>query len=263
MTGIRKVQVAIAAVCGLAILVASANLVQAETLTIGAAPSLKAAFQEIVPMFEREYGASVQVVYGASPALRQQIEKGAAIDVFLPASVDELEKLHRKGLTLNGGPRVYAETSLVLVMSAASRTMPVSFHDALPNGAIRIALGDPKTSSVGEITARALIKLAPDAKSRFKLLHAEHGEDIVNMVHTGKADMGIIYRVDAINSAEVRIIDETPAGMHTPIQFGGAVVSTCRQASLAVAEEFVDFMASPRIRKLLLHYGFNQVPSNG
>lgn len=265
MTGIRNLTVAIAVTCGLAGVVATENPVQAETLTIGAAPSLKAAFQEIVPMFEREYGATVQVVYGASPTLRQEIENGAAIDVFLPASVAELEKLRRKGLTLNGEPRVFAQTSLVMVMSSASRTMPISFHDALPNRAIRIALGDPKTSSLGEITARALIKFDPAYayKSRFKLVHAEHGEDIVNLVHMGKADMGIIYRVDAINNSEVRIIDETPAGAHTPIQFGGAVVSTCREASLGVAEEFVDFMASPRIRKLLLHYGFNPVPSNG
>jgi molybdate transport system substrate-binding protein len=265
MRVIRNLRVAIGLVCGLAGAVAMESAVYAETLTIAAAPSLRAAFQEIVPMFEREYGATVQVVYGASPTLRQDIENGAAIDVFLPASVEELNKLHRKGLTLNGGPRVYAQTSLVMVMSSASRIMPISFHDALPDRAMRIALGDPRTSSLGDITARALAKSDPAYayKSRFKLLHAEHGEDIVNLVQTGKADMGIIYRVDAINSPDVRIIDETPAGTHTPVQFAEAIVSTCRKASLGVAAEFVDFMASPRIRKLLLHYGFNPMPSNG
>jgi molybdate transport system substrate-binding protein len=260
---LRNLSVAMAVVCGLAGVVSTGDPVQAETLTIGAAPSLRGAFQEIVPMFEREYGATIQVVYGASPILRRQIEKGTAIDVFLPASVDEVQKLHKKGLTLNGEPRVYAQTSLVLVMSATSRAMPVSFHDALPNGATRIALGDPKISSLGEITARALAKLDPLNKSRFTLLHAEHGEDIVNLVHTGEADMGIVYRVDAINSGQVRIIDETPAGTHTPVQFGGAVVSTCREESVGVAKEFVDFIMSPRIQKLLLKYGFDSVPSNG
>src|SRR6185436_136251 len=85
---------------GLVVSVVFGEHAQAESLTVGAAPSLKAAFQEIVPMFESEYGATVRVVYGPSQTLRRQIENGAPIDVFLPASFEELERLQKKGLTL-------------------------------------------------------------------------------------------------------------------------------------------------------------------
>ncbi|OLC42347.1 MAG: molybdate ABC transporter substrate-binding protein [Nitrospirae bacterium 13_1_40CM_4_62_6] len=263
MAGILKFSMAMAVVSGLAGIVGTVERVQAETLTIGAAHSLKAPFDEILPMFEKEYGATVRVVYGPSKTLGRQIEKGAPIDVFLSEGVEEVEKLQKKGLTLNGGLRIYAQTSLVLVMSAASPATSISFRDALPNRATRIALGDPKTSALGEITARALTKLDPAYKHRSNLLHAQHSDDIVNLVHTGGADVGVVYRVDAINSGHVRIIDEAPAGTDTPVQFGQAVVWTCRNASLSVAEEFFDFIMSPRIQKLLLHYGFDSVPSNG
>jgi molybdate transport system substrate-binding protein len=275
MARIRNLSVAMAVVCGLAGVVSTGNPVQAENLTIGAAPSLKRAFQEIVPMFEKEYGATVQVVYGPSPTLRRQIEKGAPIDVFLPAALAEVEKLHQMGLTLKGAPRVYAQTSLVLIMSATSPATLVSFHDGLPNRTMRIAglpnrtmriaLGDPKTSSLGEITARALTKLDPAYKNRFQIVRAEHGEDVVNVVHRGEADVGIVYRVDAINSGrgQVRISDEAPAGTQIPIQFGAAMVGISREASLKIAEDFLDFIVSPRIQKLLLKYGFEPVSSNG
>jgi len=254
---------ALAIVSGLAGVVATGDLVQAETLTVAAAHSLKAAFDEILPMFESEYGATIHVVYGPSKTLRRQIEKGAPIDVFLPEAVEEVEELQKKGLTLNGGPRIYAQTSLVLVMSAASPTTPISFREVLPNRTTRIALGDPKTTALGEITARALTRLDPAYNHRSRLLHAQHSDDVVNLVRTGEADVGIVYRVDAINSGHVRIIDEAPAGTHTPVQFGQAVVWTCRNASLSVAEEFFDFIMSPRIQKLLLKYGFDSMPSNG
>ncbi|GJL67985.1 MAG: molybdate ABC transporter substrate-binding protein [Nitrospirales bacterium] len=267
MMGIRNFAMAIALVVGILGVAATGEPVQAEALTIGAAPSLRAALQEIVPMFEKEYDAAIKVVYGPSQTFRRKIEKGAPIDVFLPAAVGEVEKLQHKGLTLNGGPRIYAQTSLVLVMSSASRVMPISFREAMPNGEIRMALGNPKTSSLGEITAQALAKLDPAYKSRFKLVHAAHAEDIANLIHTGKADMGIIYRVDAINNPQVRIIEENPAGMHIPVLFGEAVVSTCREASMKVAQEFFDFIMSPRIQKLLVKYGFDHgfdsVSSNG
>ena len=246
----------------LAGVVATGERVQADTLTIGAARSLKAAFQEIVPMFEKEYGATVDVVYGPSQTLRRQIEKEAHIDLFFPGAAEEVEALHKKGLTLNGGPRIYAQTSLVLVMSTAGTATAMSFHDVLPNRPIRIAIADPKTSALGTITARTLTKLDPAYKSRFHLLYAQHTDEILNLVRTGQADAGIVYRVDAINGGQIRIVDEALDGAYTPVRFGHAVVWTCRQASLEVAEEFFDFILSPRIQKLLMKYGFDSVPLN-
>ncbi len=232
-------------------------------LSIGAALSLKPAFQEIVPLFEREYGATVDVVYGPSQTLRRQIEQGAPIDVFLPAAAEEAEKLQKKGLTLNGGVRIYAQTSLVLVMPTDSRTLAVSFSDVLSNRATRIALGDPRTSGLGAITARALTQFDPAYRSRSRLLYAQHSEEILNRLHTGEADVGLVYRVDAINNGHVRIIDETPAGIYKTVRFGQAVVWTCREQSRGIAEEFFNFIVSPRIQKLLLKYGFDPVSPHG
>lgn len=262
MTGIRTFGMAVAIIGGLAGVVGTAEPVQAETLTVGAAHSLKGAFQDIVPMFEKEYGVTVEILYGPSQTLRRQIEQGAPIDVFLPGAFEEVEKLQKKGLTINGGPRVFAQTSLVLIMATSASATSVSFHDGLPNLATRIALVDPKTSALGGITARLLAKMGPASKDSARVLYAEHSDDVVNMVSTGRADVGIVYRVDAIKNGQVRIIDETPAGRHTPVQFGQAVVWTCRDEVRHVAEEFFKFIASPRIQKLMLKYGFDPVSSN-
>lgn len=252
---------AVAIVSGLASVIASGEYAQAEPLTIGAPPSLRPALNEILPMFEREYEASVHVVYSPSKTLSREIEKGAPIDVFLAAGIDEVEHLHKKGLTLNGKPRVYAQTSLVLVMAADALASLVSFHDALPNRTTRMALGDPQTSSLGVITAQALTTLNPTHKNRSHILYASHSEDIIDLIHTGRADVGLVYRIDAMNGGLVRISDEAPIGAYTPVQFGQAVVWTCRDTSRGLAKEFSDFMMSPRIQKLLLKYGFDSVPS--
>lgn len=181
---------------------------------------------------------------------------------FYQRRLKRLRKLERKGLTLNGGPRIYAQTSLVLVMSTASRATPISFGDVPAGRATRMALGNPATTALGEITAQSLTKLNPTYKNRFRVLHAPHSDDIMNLVHTGEADVGIVYRVNAINSSQARIIDENPLGPYVPVPFGLAVVWTCREASLTVAEQFFDFITSPRIQKLLLKYGFDAVSPN-
>jgi molybdate transport system substrate-binding protein len=210
-------------------------------------------------MFEREYGAAVKIVYTPSKTLLRQIEKGAPIDVFLAAGIDEVEYLYKKGLTLNGRPRVYAQTSLVLMMSSDSPALSISLQDALADRSTRIALGDPQTSSLGDVTARALTKLYPQYKSRSNILYAPHSEDIMNLIRTGKADVGLVYRVDSINSGHMRISDVDPIGTYVPILFGQAVASTCRASLRSVAERFSDFLMTPRIQKLLVKYGFDPI----
>jgi molybdate transport system substrate-binding protein len=84
----------------------------------------------------------------------------------------------------------------------------------------------------------------------------------MTLIHAGKADVGLVYRVDAINGGQVRISDETPIGTYVPVQFGQAVVATCREASLPAAKQFSDFLMTPRIQKLLVKYGFDPLSSN-
>ncbi|HVG01382.1 MAG TPA: molybdate ABC transporter substrate-binding protein [Nitrospira sp.] len=256
----RALKILIAVGAGLALIVGAENSVQAESLTIGAPPSLRPALSDILQMFEREYDVAVSVVYTPSKTLRQQIEKGTPIDVFLSAGVEEVEYLYKKGLTLNGRPRIYAQTSLVLVMSSKSSATSISFQDALSDRAIRIALGDPQTSSLGEVTARALTKLYPAYKNSSHILYAPHSEDIMDLITTGKADVGLIYRVDSISNGQVRISDENPIGTYVPVRFGQSVVWTCRDAVRPAADQFSDFLMTPRIQMLLAKYGFDSIP---
>jgi molybdate transport system substrate-binding protein len=257
-----KLGTAVLLVCGLAHL-GMGTPARGESLTVAAAPSLRAPFQEILRMFEQEYGVPVEVRYGPSHTLRRQIEQGAPIDVFLSESLQEVETLHQKGLTLLGGPRQYAQTSMVVVMSSASAATSISFGETLPRGALRVALVDPKASSLGAMAVKALKRMDPSAHQRARLVTAPHTDEVVRLVSGGVADLGVVYRADAINSADVRIVDEAPAGHSIPVVFGQAVVSTCRQASLQAAERFLNFMTSPRIQKLLLKYGFDAMPAQG
>lgn len=140
------------------------------------------------PVVSKKYGASVQVVYSTSKTLRREIEQGDPIDLFLAAGIKEVESPHEKGLPLECAPQVYAQTSLVLVMCTDSHATSISFHDALPNRATRIALGDPRTSSLGEITARVPTKFDTTYENLSHLVHGRQCEELVNLLHTGKRD---------------------------------------------------------------------------
>ena len=232
---------------------------QSETLMVAAAPSLRAPFQEILRIFEQEYGVPVDVRYGPSHTLRRQIEQGVPIDLFLSESFQEVETLHQKGLTLLGAPRQYAQTSMVVVMSSASQATAISFGESSSSGMVRVALVDPKASSVGAAAVKAIKQMDSMARYHARLVPASDTDEVVRLVSGGEADVGVVYRADAINSGQVRIIDEAPAGRSIPVVFGQAVLSSCRDASREAAAQFLNFMMTPRIQKLLLKYGFDPV----
>ena len=230
----------------------------AESLTIAAAPSLKPTLRDILPLFESQHKtADIRLVYGPSQTLREAIEDGAPADVFLPAAAEEVTKLQKKGLTLNGGPVVYAQTSLVLVTASPAHITGVSIHDLHTNRVARIAMGDPKTTALGILTRDLLSKLDLGPVPHSRYLYGKH-DDVIQFVTSGEADVGIVYRIDAAANPKLRIIDEVPGSLRIPVQFSSAVVWTCGHRSCSLGKEFVHFLTTPGVQDILQKHGFDQ-----
>jgi molybdate transport system substrate-binding protein len=227
------------------------------TVTIAAANSLKDALRAILPIFEKdEHDVEVKVVWGPSQTLRDQIAQGAPIDVFLPSSIEEIDQLEKKGLTLPGTKQIYAETALVLITQTAWPARVASVSDLPASEVRRIAIGDPKTSSVGKFAAQVLQNSRVDAGLKSRYVYAEHSGAVLNLVAAGEAEVGLVYRTDAINNKKVQILAEAPPDTHAPIVYALATVWTSKNPSLA--RRFGEFMLSPKIQELLKTYGFER-----
>ncbi len=230
---------------------------QSETLTIGAANSLRDALRTLLPAFESQHPElTVRVIYGPSQSLRKQIEEGAPVDVFLPSLAEEIDQLEKKGLIIQGTKRIYAGTSLVLITSPVLPAPVRSIEDLHSVPVRRIAVGDPKTSSVGKVAAQFLkfSKLDPTLKSQY--VYGEHSRAVLDLVAKGEAEIGVVYKTDAITDSHVRILDTAPAESHSPIHYGVAIVWTAR--NLSGAGDFIEFLLSSRTQDELKKYGFDQ-----
>ena len=232
-----------------------------EVLTIGAAHSLKPVLREVLPIFESRYQpAKVHVIYGPSRTQREQIAQGAPLDVFLPASFDQVSHLQSQGLTIDGPPRIYARTSVVLIASAETAAVPVSFQTLGSDAAGRIAVANPATDALGAITAQLMSNVDPAKRLQSRIIYGHHSE-IIGLVSSGEADVGIVYRVDALHNRTVRILDDAPDGLHAPVELGAAVVWTCKPATLPLARKLLDFMLDPAVQRVLRKHGFQPLSS--
>ncbi|MCS6262923.1 MAG: molybdate ABC transporter substrate-binding protein [Nitrospira sp.] len=231
---------------------------QPETLTIAAANSLKDALRKVLPRFEAKHPAiNVRVIYGPSQSLRKQIEEGAPVDVFLPSLFEEIDQLETKGLIIQGTKRAFAGTSLVLITGSALPAPVRTIHDLETVPVRRIAIGDPKTSSVGKVAAQFLkySKLEPKLKSQY--VFGEHSRAVLDLVAKGEAEVGVVYRTDAASNDKVRILDTAPVESHTPVRYGVAAVWTAKNVS--GAGDFIEFLLAPQTQALFQEYGFDRV----
>jgi molybdate transport system substrate-binding protein len=234
-------------------------LAQPETLTIAAANSLRDVFRKVLPLFEAQHkDINVRVIYGPSQTLRKQIEEGAPVDVFLPSLLEEIEQLEKNGLIIQGTKRAYAGTSLVLITGTAFPAPIASIQDLRTVPVRRIAIGDPKVSSVGKVATQFLkySKLEPQLKAQF--VYGEHSRAVLDLVATGEAEIGIVYRTDAVADDHVRILDTVPADSHTPVRYGVAAVWTAK--NISGAGDFIEFLLTPQIQSQFKEHGFDQAP---
>jgi molybdate transport system substrate-binding protein len=229
-----------------------------ETVTIAAANSLREAFRKILPLFEaHNKDINVRVIYGPSQTLSKQIEEGAPIDVFLPSQVEEIDQLEKKGLVIQGTRRVYAGTSLVLI-AGTELPAPIASVQDLRTSLIRyIAIGDPNTSSVGKVAAQYLKYSKLDSQLKSQVVYAEHSRAVLDLVAKGEADLGVVYRTDAVGNKKIRILDDVPEDSHTPIYYGVAAVWTAK--NISGAGDFINFLERPQIQTLLQDHGFDRI----
>jgi len=225
------------------------------TLTVSAAASLREAVAELDSIYQAEHpDVAVRANFGASGALRQQIEQGAPVDVFISASERHADALQRAGLIDPRTRRVLAGNELVLVVPSASPSPARDFRSLAAPAVKRVAIGAAASVPAGEYADEVLRSLGIAEAVGGKAVYGQNVRQVLAYVESGNVDAGIVYRTDAAVSRRVRIAATAPAGTHRPITYPLAIVRTSRQS--ADARAYAAFLLGPRGREVLARHGF-------
>jgi molybdate transport system permease protein len=250
MSAVRTTITAAAAALGMAWVVPEAR---ADSLTVSAAASLRPALEEAERVFVRmRPEARIVWNFGASGALRQQIEQGAPVDVFLPAAPGPMDRLEAKGLVAAGTRADLLHNEVVLIAPAAA-ARPRGFADLTDPGIRTLALGDPASVPAGEYGRDVLRSLGLWEAVSSRLVLAKDVRQVLTYVAAGDADAGIVYASDARGVDRVRVAAVAPPGSHAPIVYPVAVLAGARQPALA--REFVAFLRGREAGEVFARFG--------
>jgi molybdate transport system substrate-binding protein len=238
----------------LALLLAACGGGERAPVTVAAAASLREVMVELEAGYEKANpGLEVRTTFGGSGALRQQIEQGAPVDLFVSAAVAPMDALARAGRVDAATRRVFAGNELVLIVPARGGVVN-GFADLAKPEVRRVALGAPASVPAGEYAVEALSAAGVLDVARAKAVYAQDVRQVLAFVSSGNADAGVVYRTDAAVTPRVRIAATAPAGSHRPIVYPAAVLADGPNAEGARA--YLAFLMGPEGRAALRRRGF-------
>jgi molybdate transport system substrate-binding protein len=226
----------------------------AGTVNVSAAVSLKEAMTDAAKAFESRTGQHVALTFGASGTLAAQIVNGAPVDAFISAASKQVNELDKAGMVEAGSRRVVARNALVLIVPPDEQNPPADFK-SLPETTGKIAIGEPKTVPAGQYAMEVLRKLQIADKIADRVVYGASVRQVLDYVQRGEAAAGIVYATDAKEAGDaVKVAAVAEERWHEPIVYPGVVIKGC--ADPDGAKKFLDFLATPAGRAILIARGF-------
>jgi len=242
-------------IISLAILLATIT-VSAQKVNVAAAANLRYVLEEIKTTYEKQNPkAKVNLTFGASGMLVQQIQNGASFDFFMSADNEFPLKLKEKGLTV-GPMSTYAFGKLALY----STTLDVDKLGltVLKNGLIKkIAVANPQTAPYGERSVELLKTQGLYETLKDKIVIADNISASAQYAFTGNTEIGFIaysYALapDMEGKGNCYII---PQNLYKPIVQACILIKTTTLNTESA--KFKKFVLSPATKAIWEKFGYS------
>ena len=224
-----------------------------DTLLVFAATSLTDAMNEAAAEFEATSGTKVEVSYGPSRALAQQIARGASPDLYFAAGQPPMDLLVEGGQVAGDGVVRLLSNRIVLITGRNAAQIG-SVEELAGAGLERIAMPDPEIAPAGNYTRAALQNLGLWERMLPSMVFANDVRATLSYVETGNADGGFLYQTDAATSDAVSVLDIVPTDSYPDVVYPAAVVQGAENEK--GAEAMLEFLQGDAAREIFSRHGF-------
>ncbi len=228
-----------------------------EEITVAAAASMQFAFNELKALFEKETGYRVNLVYGSTGQLVQQIENGAPYDLIAAANTEYVDRLTNQNLVLPESVALYAQGQIVLATNRASGIEATTLNDLLSDDIMHIAIANPEHAPYGLAAKQALQSSGIWDRIQDKIVYAENIRQALQYVQSGDAEAGIV----ALGEANVPEIEWSPVDSTLYQPLNQALGVTTKSQNPEIAGQFANFIAGIEGQAILNKYGFGLPPT--
>ncbi len=219
------------------------------TLEVFAGSATKPATEEVVQLFEEEYGVDVDLHFGGSGKMLSDMKLTERGDIYFPGSSDFMEEAKRQGLVLPETERRVVYLVPAINVQKGNPENIRSLEDLARPG-LKVAIADPETVCVGLYAVEVLENAGLAEAVRPNIVtYTESCEKTARVVALKNVDAVIGWRVfqywapEEIETLYLRP-DQVPRIGYVPI-----AVSTFSEEP-ELAQQFIDFVTSDEAKAI-------------
>ncbi|HVK55282.1 MAG TPA: molybdate ABC transporter substrate-binding protein [Burkholderiales bacterium] len=227
--------------------------------TIAASADMSLALMEIAGGFSRQTNKKVNLTFGSSGALAQQIAGGAAFQLFLSADEASATSLYRSGKAIDEGT-IYGVGRISLFAPTKKKgniVLPnlAALKAALEEGKIdRLAISNPELCAYGRAAREALQEAGIWTLLGEKLVVVDDAAQAAEMALAAKVDaailpLALVMSPIARSRGAFSVID---VKAHRSIRQRMILLSDAE----LTARAFYSYMQAPVAREVLRRYGY-------
>jgi ABC-type molybdate transport system substrate-binding protein len=240
----------------------------AETVSLYAAGSLRAALTDVAKAFEAATGNTVQAKFGASGLLKDEIAGGAKADVFASANMEHPQALSE---AKKSGPVVlFARNRLCALVNPRLQVTSANLLERMLDPQIKLGISTPKADPSGDYAFEVFrkaeaIKSGARAVLENKALQLTGGPSSPQpppggtiygaLVGQGAADIFLTYCTNAL-VAQKENPGQQVVTLPDTLAVGADYGLTVMTGASTAAQRLAEFIVSPDGQKILVSHGF-------
>ena len=238
----------------LILFIVNINVIYSQTVTIAAAADLRYALNDIkIEFLKSNPNVKVDIIYGSSGNLYQQIVNKAPYDIFFSADIIFPKKLDSLKLC-STKPKLYAIGFLVLWTSKLDTSKGINL--LLDNKVKKIAIANPKHAPYG-IRAIEFLKYYKFYQTvSNKLVEGENISQAAQFALSGNAEIGLIalslaLSPEMMSKGNYILLNENS---YSALEQSYVVLKDAE--TKANVMKFYNFIGTNEARKIFTKYGF-------
>jgi molybdate transport system substrate-binding protein len=236
----------------LAVFVLAACSSGSSHISIGVAASLRHAMPELAEQYRAATGVRVDVTFGASDMLADDIQRGHRLDALVVADAGALDRLVTSG-AIDAGSRKEIATNAIVLVGPPGTNLTFRSLAALPPGD-KIAIGDPLSVPAGRYAEHYLMTLGQWDALQGRLVLGGDVAGVLALAKQGRARVAVVYRTDAAGAEPLVTLDAPQDAPTTSVLVGVA----SRSSHAAAARAFARWIAGPDGQQILARHGFGR-----
>jgi molybdate transport system substrate-binding protein len=227
-------------------------------LKVLSAGAVKYVVTDIAPKFARETGDRIEFTFGTIGAVRKRLANGETADVIV-GTAPAIAELEQAGVLVFGSRAGLGRTLTGICvrdgMPMPDITTPERFKQAMLD-ARSLAYTDPGAGGTSGIYLVGLLERLGIADAmRPKTLLCVNGDEVVEKVLSGDAEVGSTFISEIVPVKGVKVVGPLPAAIENATAYAAGIMA--ESSNREAAGRFIAMLTAPAQRDAWMSLGFD------